>query len=616
MQEPSTPLSWENLGLSEEALAIIKTQGFASPSPVQALSIPAALEGRDVIVSSQTGSGKTAAFALPMIEKFIGREGTFGLVLAPTREIVQQIQATFDQFGKSRGIRSICLIGGIDMRIDATNLATYPHVIVATPGRLCDHLDRGNVWLDFIQFVVLDEADRMLDMGFSDQLARVMEDVPKVRQTLLFSATIPPSVDRLAQKILNNPFPVTIGQKSSAVKTVEQRLVWTTEEGKKRDLMRLLEREKGSVIVFTRSKDGATRLWRSLHSAGIYDATYIHSDRLQSHREQALADFKSGTYRILIATDVAARGIHVDAVAHVINYDLPMEPEDYVHRIGRTGRMDAKGMATTLATPRDRAIMGRIEKLAGKPIDVIELRRSSGGSRPDRGDRAPSNSAGSAAGTEGAALLPPVTDGSRKVIVPRSTPLPLIPEGAEGPVAASSDDEAADTADFSDSAESDEGVESGEAGEFAAEDTEGAAGTEGPDGGPRKRRRRRGRRGRGRDREGAPEGQTTQLEGVGPNEGGEASAPAGELSADAPAAEPKPRRVITLPPRPARAPEPAFEEPAPTPGRRKVMKVVSSAIIIPPRDPNAPPPEPEAPYEEPVRELYPASGSLKPFPVD
>jgi ATP-dependent RNA helicase RhlE len=195
-----------------------------------------------------------------------------------------------------------------------------------------------------------------------------MEDVPKDRQTLLFSATIPPAVERLAQRILHDPKGVTIGKPLGAAKSVEQRLIWMREESKNRELRRLLREEKGSIMVFTRSKDGATRVFRALHSAGFYDVTYIHSDRRQSDREQALAEFKSGKYRILIATDVAGRGIHVDAVAHVINYDLPMEAEDYVHRIGRTGRLDATGRATSFVTSRDRALVRRIEKLVGNPI--------------------------------------------------------------------------------------------------------------------------------------------------------------------------------------------------------------------------------------------------------
>ncbi len=358
-------MNWEDLKLSPETLEFVHKAGYAQPTPVQAGAIPVALEGKDVIASAQTGTGKTASFVLPMVERFVGKQGTYGLILAPTREIAQQIQASFEIFGAPRGVRSIVLIGGIDMKIDEAAIQSYPQVIVATPGRLCDHLDRGNIWLEFIQMVVLDEADRMLDMGFTDQLSRIMQDVPPMRQTLLFSATFTAPVEKLARKILHDPVRIAIGKPQSTATTVEQSVRWMSESEKNRELRKLIQDEKGSIIVFTRSKQGATNVWRSLHSNGVYDATYIHSDRLQSHREQALAEFKEGKYRILIATDVAARGIHVDAVAHVVNFDLPLEPEDYVHRIGRTGRAGATGKATTFVTPRDRGLLKQIEKLIG-----------------------------------------------------------------------------------------------------------------------------------------------------------------------------------------------------------------------------------------------------------
>ena len=368
-----TETTWQDLELSSEAMELIQKAGYGKPTPVQGKSIPAAMDGQDVIASAQTGTGKTASFVLPMVERLVGRQGTYGLVLAPTREIAQQTQAAFEIFGAPRGVRSAVLIGGVDMRYDEQALATYPQVLVATPGRLCDHLDRGNIWLDFIEMVVLDEADRMLDMGFADQLARIMRDVPSKRQTMLFSATMTGPVEKLAHKIMNSPVRISIGTpQGSAANTVEQFFRQVSEDGKTRELRRLIQDEPGSIIVFTRSKIGATQVWRSLHSSGVYDATYIHSDRLQSHREQALAEFKEGKFRILIATDVAARGIHVDGVAHVVNFDLPLEPEDYVHRIGRTGRAGATGKATTFVTPRDRGLVKQIERLIGKTFDLGE----------------------------------------------------------------------------------------------------------------------------------------------------------------------------------------------------------------------------------------------------
>ena len=360
--------SWESLGLSPSTLELVQKAGFRAPTPIQAASIPLALDGHDLIATAQTGTGKTASFVLPIVDCLAGREGTLGLIIAPTREIAQQTQQVLEIFGKPQGVRSIVLIGGIDMKLDDKALATYPQVIVATPGRLCDHLERGNLWLDFIHWVVLDEADRMLDMGFADQLSRIMHDIPDSAQTLVFSATMPLSVQKLAHKILRNPKQISIGKSMTAAKTVDQKIVWMREESKSRELMRLLQEEKGSTIVFTRSKDGASRLWRSLHSRGVSDATVIHSDRRQIDREAALADFKEGKYRVLIATDVAGRGIHVDGVAHVINFDLPREPEDYIHRIGRTGRIGATGKATSFATSRDAGLVKQIEKLSGSKI--------------------------------------------------------------------------------------------------------------------------------------------------------------------------------------------------------------------------------------------------------
>lgn len=350
---PSPPARWEDLSLSPKLFELVQKAGFKAPTPIQVQAIPEAIQGKDIIASAQTGTGKTASFVFPMMERIKDRQGTYGLILAPTREIAQQIQGTLEQFAAPLGVRSIVLIGGIDYAIDAKAIQTYPQIIVGTPGRICDHLDRGNLWLEFIEMVVLDEADRMLDMGFTDQLNRILKECPTQRQTMMFSATFSAQVETLARKNLHNPTRIAVGRAMTAAHSVEQSLLWLHEDTKNRELRRLLKEEPGSTIVFTRSKDGASRVWRSLHSNGFYDATYLHSDRIQSDREKALQEFKDGKYRILIATDVAGRGIHVDGVAHVINYDLPMEPQDYVHRIGRTGRADSTGKATSLITPRD-----------------------------------------------------------------------------------------------------------------------------------------------------------------------------------------------------------------------------------------------------------------------
>lgn len=391
MSITETNSAWSSLGLSPECLELVNKAGYEKPTQIQEEAIPFAMKGVDLIASAQTGTGKTASFVLPMTERFAGRQGTYGLILCPTREIAQQTQATLEIFGTPRGVRSIVLIGGVDMRHDTAALATYPQIIVATPGRLCDHLDRGNIWLDFLEIVVLDEADRMLDMGFADQLARIMSEVPDNRQTLLFSATFTPPVEKLARNILHQPKRIAVGKPLSAAKTVDQRFIYVPEDSKGHALQRMIHQEPGSIIVFTRSKDEASRVWRSLHSSRVYDATFIHSDRLQQDREQALAEFKEGKYRILIATDVAARGIHVDNVAHVINYDLPLHPEDYVHRIGRTGRAEATGKATSFVTGRDRQILGRISSLLGIQIQPEGALPPKSGGPPPRGGNGGAN---------------------------------------------------------------------------------------------------------------------------------------------------------------------------------------------------------------------------------
>ena len=360
--------SWAALNLSDTLIEVIRKAGYDKPTPVQQKSIPLAIEGLDLLVSSQTGSGKTAAFALPMIEKIRGREGLKGLILAPSREIALQSQVVLSKFGEDLGIKAVALIGGVELRIDEQALKTYPQIIIATPGRLCDHIERGNLWLDFLEILVLDEADRMLEMGFASQLNRILDELPTSRQTLLFSATIPTPVEKMAQRILYQPERISIGRPSAEPAKVDQFFIHLDASEKFRALLRLLREEKGTIFIFCGSKIGVSKLWRSLRSAGFYDATQLHSDLRQKDREQALADFKEGKYRVIIATDVIGRGIHVDGVNHVVNYDLPREASDYVHRIGRTGRADASGKATSFVmhSPRDNRVFRDIEKIIGK----------------------------------------------------------------------------------------------------------------------------------------------------------------------------------------------------------------------------------------------------------
>lgn len=366
--ENQTTAAWTDLGLSPEMLTQIELANFKSPTSIQAQSIPLILQGNDVLASSQTGSGKTASFVIPSVERFKGKNGTYILALSPTREIAQQTGAVFETFASIYGMKVAVCIGGASMAAEKEVLASSPHIIVATPGRLCDHLERGNVWLDFIQCLIFDEADRMLEMGFAKQIDMITEQIPKNRQTLMFSATFSPTVEKLARKSMTEPKEVVIKRTAESAPKIDQRLYWISEDQKLSTLLRILKREPGTLFVFVKAKERAYQVWRSLHNAGFESATYIHSDLPQEAREQAVADFKSGKYRVIIATDVMGRGIDVDDVAHVVNYDVPREAADYVHRIGRTGRRGQTGHASTFAIPGkdDRAIK-EIEKLRGVP---------------------------------------------------------------------------------------------------------------------------------------------------------------------------------------------------------------------------------------------------------
>jgi len=364
--ETSNNVNWSDLGLSEEMMTLIEKAGFKNPSAVQAKTIPLAMKGLDVLVSSQTGSGKTASFVIPSVERFKGKNGTYILALSPTREIAQQTGEVFSNFAKPFGMKVVVCIGGANLNEEKEALASSPHIIVATPGRLCDHLERGNVWLDFIQCLIFDEADRMLEMGFSKNIDLITEQISKDRQTLMLSATFAPAVEKLARKAMNNPEQVVIEKTNKTIPKIDQELFWLPEERKLTQLVRILEREKGSAFVFVNAKEKTFQLSRLLINRGIKDVTYIHSDLQQEHRELAVSEFKSGKYRIIIATDVMGRGIDVDDVAHVINYDVPKEAADYIHRIGRTGRRGLTGRASTFAIPgKDDKAIEAIAKLRG-----------------------------------------------------------------------------------------------------------------------------------------------------------------------------------------------------------------------------------------------------------
>ncbi len=368
--------SFTDLPLTPAMRDAIAGAGYSIPTPIQAQAIGSILEGRDLIGCAQTGTGKTAAFTIPIIELLAGAgsrlaaqggSGPRALVLAPTRELALQIAEAFDTLGGGHGIRTVVLIGGEPMGPQLNALAKRPAVIVATPGRLFDHLERRTVSLGSLRIVVLDEADRMLDMGFAPQVERILRVAPLDRQTLCFSATMQPEVETLVRQHLVRPMRVEVGVIAKPVAKVTQVLYRAETQGKTPLLLRLLHEERGRTLVFTRTKHRADRVARAVMAAG-HRATRLHADRSMSQRREALDGFRSGRYRVLIATDIAARGIDVPEVSHVVNFDLPGTPEDYIHRIGRTARAEASGRASSFAAPEEGDQLRAIERHLGHPV--------------------------------------------------------------------------------------------------------------------------------------------------------------------------------------------------------------------------------------------------------
>jgi ATP-dependent RNA helicase RhlE len=371
-----------DLTLTPAMLDAIDRSGYSTPTPIQAQAIGPILEGRDLIGCAQTGTGKTAAFAIPAIELLtgtgerlagnparLGRSGPSALVLAPTRELALQIAETFDTLGGARGIETVVVIGGESMAPQLAGLRKRPAVVVATPGRLIDHLERGTLSLGSIRLVVLDEADRMLDMGFAPQVERILRATPLDRQTLCFSATMPPEVEALVRRHLVRPIRVEVGVVARPVAKVTQILYRTPIQEKTPLLLRLLGEERGQTLVFTRTKHRADRVARAVVAAG-HRATRLHADRSMTQRREALDGFRNGRYRVLIATDIAARGIDVPGIAHVVNFDLPHTAEDYIHRIGRTARAEASGRATSFAAPEEHEQLRTIERHLGHAVPL------------------------------------------------------------------------------------------------------------------------------------------------------------------------------------------------------------------------------------------------------
>ena len=368
-------INFSELSLCSRLQSNLARQGFVQPTPVQAQAIPPALAGQDVVATAQTGTGKTLAFLLPLLQSLAdgrGKGGIKALVLSPTRELAMQTHKSFTQIAEGMGIQAAVVVGGMSEAHQLRSVRQGAQVVIATPGRLCDFLDRRLVHLGGVQFFVLDEADRMLDMGFLPSLRAILRAVPASRQTLLFSATIEKSVAHLIVAHVRNPIRVAIGPATKPAEQVNLHVYEVESDRKLSLLANLIGREPGTFLVFARTKHGTDRLARNLARTGV-KAARIHGGRTQSQRNQALNGFKDGQYRILVATDVAARGIHVEGIAHVVNYDLPQVPEDFIHRVGRTGRVGAWGTASTFSTRSERGEIRRIERALDVRLTPCEV---------------------------------------------------------------------------------------------------------------------------------------------------------------------------------------------------------------------------------------------------
>lgn len=370
-------MTFDQIGLIEPILKALQQEGYTHPTPIQQQAIPHLLEGKDLLGCAQTGTGKTAAFAIPILQHLYSEPQPTGkkrpiraLILTPTRELAIQIDESFGAYGRNTGLRHAVIFGGVGQKPQTDQLERGVDILTATPGRLLDLMQQGFVHLKDIKKFVLDEADRMLDMGFVHDVRRIISKLPEHRQNLLFSATMPPEIQKLSQSILRNPVKVEVTPVSSTAEKVTQCVYFVEKRDKTALLLQLLEDEKiRSILIFTRTKHGANKVAKSLTMAGI-NADAIHGNKSQSARQTALSNFKKGTSRALVATDIAARGIDIDELAFVLNFDLPNIPETYVHRIGRTGRAGASGLAISLCDMEEVSFLKDIEKLIGKKIPV------------------------------------------------------------------------------------------------------------------------------------------------------------------------------------------------------------------------------------------------------
>lgn len=365
----------------------LANMNYVTPTPIQAQSIPHVLEGRDLLATAMTGSGKTAAFSVPMISRMLTNSRGTALILVPTRELAQQVEKVVkEMLGIYSTIKSALLIGGDSMPLQIQALRARPRIIVGTPGRVIDHLERGNLMLHDTSYLVLDEMDRMLDMGFEDQIMKILKFLPMQRQTLLFSATLPPQIIKISEKYLKSPVRITVGEVNKAADKIVQTTRNVHPDDKYGALLDELKARDGTVIIFVRSKMGTEKLASKLKKNG-YTADAIHGDLEQRQRERVLQDFRDKKHRILVATDIASRGLDIPHIEHVVNYDLPMAPEDYIHRIGRTARAGAEGAAVSFITPEDRLKWHAIQRLINpdyKPEQMTNEPRSSTAPQSDK----------------------------------------------------------------------------------------------------------------------------------------------------------------------------------------------------------------------------------------
>ena len=361
-----------DLGIGQKLLTILTNKGFVTPTPIQHQVISGALEGKDVVGIAQTGTGKTLAFGIPMIQR-LAQNGGQGLIVVPTRELALQVEASLSQIGGSLGLKTAIVIGGVSQHSQVRAIKRDPHVVIATPGRLVDLMDQGIYKLNNVNVITLDEADRMLDVGFLPQIKMILQTAPQEKQVMLFSATMPKAISSLASKFMRLPLRIEIAPQGTSSKNIEQEIFVITKSDKMRLLDSLLEKYKDdTTLIFSRTKHGAKRIARDIRHMG-HTATEIHGNRSQPQRERALEGFTKGKYRVMVATDIAARGIDVKDITLVINFDLPDNCEDYVHRIGRTGRAGRSGKAISFVTPPEKADVRKIEQLIRKTLPVLDL---------------------------------------------------------------------------------------------------------------------------------------------------------------------------------------------------------------------------------------------------